>query len=195
MDDLYTSTQKTKNKQLIDGVNKAASNLLHSELDSKKVVNLPGVDQMKIEADKFMDEIAGLIEAQNVNVAASYGGEEKEKKQIERLREAPYWYLGAKDAQNLDVDLMSTEGDHSCSFTIYQLMELAGLAVAQSSYDFYQRDVRPYTYNHSQAPRVLIICGPGNNGGDGFVAARHLAQFGYKPTIYYPKPRLNNELF
>jgi NAD(P)H-hydrate epimerase len=25
-------------------------------------------------------------------------------------------------------------------------------------------------------------------GGDGLVAARHLHQFGYKPTIYYPKP-------
>lgn len=27
----------------------------------------------------------------------------------------------------------------------------------------------------------------GNQGGDGLVAARHLALFGYKPTLFYPK--------
>lgn len=29
-------------------------------------------------------------------------------------------------------------------------------------------------------------------GGDGLVAARHLWHYGYKPTIYYPKPNKNN---
>ena len=31
-------------------------------------------------------------------------------------------------------------------------------------------------------------------GGDGLVAARHLAHYGYKPTIYYPKQG-RNELY
>lgn len=35
--------------------------------------------------------------------------------------------------------------------------------------------------------RALIICGPGNNGGDGLVAARHMVLFGYTVFIYYPK--------
>lgn len=48
------------------------------------------------------------------------------------------------------------------------LMEAAGEAVA-----------REVVWRYPEAGRVAILCGPGNNGGDGFVAARHLADHGY----------------
>jgi NAD(P)H-hydrate epimerase len=83
--------------------------------------------------------------------------------------------LSAKSAADLDKDLMSDEG----GFSIDQLMELAGLSVASAVYK-----VCP----PSKGSRILLACGPGNNGGDGLVAARHLYHFGYQPTIFYPKP-------
>ncbi|KAH8197459.1 hypothetical protein TruAng_008390 [Truncatella angustata] len=88
--------------------------------------------------------------------------------------------LSAKAAAALDKELMS-----SGAFSIDQLMELAGLSVSQAVYR-----VHP----PSKGSRVLVACGPGNNGGDGLVAARHLWQYGYKPTIYYPK-RSKNDLY
>lgn len=56
-------------------------------------------------------------------------------------------------------------------FSIDQLMELAGLSVASSILA---------EYPPSKYGKILIVAGPGNNGGDGLVAARHLYHFGYK---------------
>ena len=83
-------------------------------------------------------------------------------------------YLNAKDAYDLDVELMTSPG-----FTLEQLMELAGLSVAQVVYE-----VTPTTTPNG---KILIVCGPGNNGGDGLVAARHLALFGHEVVVVYPK--------
>ncbi|MEY4092470.1 MAG: hypothetical protein RLZZ496_1652 [Pseudomonadota bacterium] len=52
------------------------------------------------------------------------------------------------------------------------LMERAGRAVA----DCAQEMVRP-------GASILVLCGPGNNGGDGFVAARCLAGRGYVVSL------------
>ncbi|WFD35868.1 NAD(P)H-hydrate epimerase [Malassezia cuniculi] len=82
-------------------------------------------------------------------------------------------YLTSAAAQQLDRDLMSVGG-----FSIDQLMELAGLSCAEAVY---------HTVPPTSSPRVLIACGPGNQGGDGLVAARHLQHFGYSPQVWYPK--------
>jgi len=88
--------------------------------------------------------------------------------------------ISAKDAAALDRDLMDVGG-----FSLDQLMELAGLSVSQAVYK-----VHP----PSAGRRILVVCGPGNNGGDGLVAARHLVHYGYTPSVYYPKQG-KNELY
>ncbi|KAI9275993.1 apolipo protein A-I-binding protein-like protein [Sporodiniella umbellata] len=82
--------------------------------------------------------------------------------------------VSQKVAQAIDNELMCSAG----GFSVDQLMELAGLSVAQAIQK---------TFNPVENPRVFVCVGPGNNGGDGLVAARHLFHFGFKPTLYYPK--------
>ena len=53
-----------------------------------------------------------------------------------------------------------------------RLMEHAGVAVAAAV-----KAIAEATERWRKGP-ILILCGPGNNGGDGFVAARHLARAG-----------------
>jgi NAD(P)H-hydrate epimerase len=60
------------------------------------------------------------------------------------------------------------------------LMENAGRGVANFIHDVL---VNP------RRARVLILCGPGNNGGDGFVVARHLRNAGVQVTVALAVPR------
>ena len=53
------------------------------------------------------------------------------------------------------------------------LMEHAGTAVAEYISSHY----------NIREKRTVILCGKGNNGGDGFVAARIIKKFGGNPLI------------
>src|ERR1039458_5960915 len=67
-------------------------------------------------------------------------------------------------AEIREIDRITTErfGTHSLT-----LMENAGSAVAQFILE-----------NYSHANRIAVVCGKGNNGGDGFVVARKLHRAG-----------------
>ena len=66
----------------------------------------------------------------------------------------PLRFLSQSVAQAIDVKLMSPVH----GFSLEQLMELAGLSVAAAF---------AHRYPVARFGRVGVVCGPGNNGGDG----------------------------
>jgi NAD(P)H-hydrate epimerase len=64
------------------------------------------------------------------------------------------------------------------------LMENAGLNAAGAIMDLLKQT---FILDEDSA-RVALVCGGGNNGGDGYVIARHLLAWGLRPTVYAVKP-------
>src|ERR1700722_16153353 len=75
-------------------------------------------------------------------------------------------------AEMREVDRLSTERYGIASLT---LMENAGTSVAQFIGQKFSRLERR---------RMVVLCGKGNNGGDGFVVARKLKEMGGNPAVY-----------
>ncbi|GBD22606.1 Bifunctional NAD(P)H-hydrate repair enzyme Nnr [bacterium HR29] len=66
-----------------------------------------------------------------------------------------------------------------------QMMEEAGLAVAQEAW---------MALGTLEGRRIAVLVGPGNNGGDALVAARHLADWGAEVAVFAPMGRKPDEL-
>ena len=62
------------------------------------------------------------------------------------------------------------------------MMELAGIAVFKETQKVLRR---------ARNKSVAVVCGAGNNGGDGFVAARHLYNEGVAVCIFVVGDRMN----
>jgi len=103
--------------------------------------------------------------------------------QVRKMATDKLKFLSQEEATKIDEELFN-----EYSFSVDQLMELAGLSSAIAL-------ARVYPVSQlSKGATVLVCVGPGNNGGDGLVCARHLKMFGYSPSVYYPK-RTNKPLF
>jgi hydroxyethylthiazole kinase-like uncharacterized protein yjeF len=83
-------------------------------------------------------------------------------------------------AEMREVDRLTTE---RYGIPSLQLMETAGRRVADACCHVMNRaTIEPI--------KIAVLCGKGNNGGDGFVAARHLQSPGTKVTLFlFSEPR------
>ena len=79
-------------------------------------------------------------------------------------------HLSRKQLQ--EIDRLATERYGIPSII---LMENAGRAAAEETIKLI----------HNKTARIIVICGKGNNGGDGFVIARHLHNNHYKVSVIY----------
>jgi NAD(P)H-hydrate epimerase len=72
------------------------------------------------------------------------------------------------------------EAEKRSGVPVPQLIEAAGLAVAQEAW---------LLLGELAERRIVVLAGPGNNGGDGLVAARHLSEWGADVSVYLLTPR------
>lgn len=79
-------------------------------------------------------------------------------------------FLTAKQAKDIDIKARNIWG-----ISTLVLMENAGRQVADETFR---------VIKGKQKAKIAIFCGKGNNGGDGFVAARHLLVKGISPDIF-----------
>lgn len=80
----------------------------------------------------------------------------------------------------ISVDLMRESDAHTIATLVddEELMDRAGRGIARLCLQL--RNITPQG-------TFAVVCGPGNNGGDGYVAARYLAEQGCDVTVFFTK--------
>ena len=84
------------------------------------------------------------------------------------------WIPLANSTQMAEIDRLS---EKKYQISPETLMESAGAVTAKKVLSSSQFKIQ----------HVMILCGPGNNGGDGLVAGRHLLSAGIKVHMFCPK--------
>nr|CAD7438871.1 unnamed protein product [Timema bartmani] len=154
-----------------------------SSANNLSSVSLPSTTSCQHLHMKRQSRCGSMAGRNSISVSVGSGsGRKKKKKKDKRSEGEMEEIVRQREAINIDQELFK-----EYMFSVDQLMELAGLSCASAIYKCYP--LKELTVNS-----VLICCGPGNNGGDGLVCARHLKLFGYNPIIYYPK-RTDSSLY
>ena len=96
---------------------------------------------------------------------------------ITRNLQAAFFFLSVEKSRNVDQYATEKLGIHSLV-----LMENAGRGAAAA--------IRDFLFAHPpkslrEEPVITLLIGPGNNGGDGWVIARHLEAWGIKTACYH----------
>ena len=94
--------------------------------------------------------------------------------------DSPTEGLMRSESESLCPELLTpsemSRADHLAPLPGIELMERAGWAVARVARRF-------------GPARTLVLCGPGNNGGDGYIAARLLAELGWPVAVAALAPK------
>lgn len=151
-----------------------AATAVQSKLFSGCASFVPGVSQRSASRGQLR-RVARLFTMALSTAAATAANSGAATERVHGM--APFSALrlvGQEDSVSIDQTLFKT-------FSVDSLMELAGLSVAEAV-------LKSFPPSDGAPPRILVAVGPGNNGGDGLVAARHLRHFGYNDIqLFYPK--------
>ena len=89
------------------------------------------------------------------------------------------------------------QNSHRCEiFSSKEMQELEKTNfIEKNSYLFMKRaGYKVFKFiaeNFKKKQPIIVICGPGNNGGDGLVVARYLRNYGYNITVYISQDKKN----
>ena len=87
----------------------------------------------------------------------------------------------ANAAQSAEIDRLAQK-NYDLSSEV--LMEAAGALSAKEILSY----LKEQDHRNIRVPSVMILCGPGHNGGDGLVVARHLLSEGISVKIFFSEP-------